>query len=158
MRTIFDGIATTQIERALVLAAAAFIERDPAYSVAGRAPAARRAVPRSDAAVARPARRTSATRAYRDAFAHRASAAASAAASTTRACAGFDLAALAAALQPERDALFQYLGIQTLADRYLARDDGRTVELPQAFWMRVAMGLAVDEAGPHARARSSSTT
>ena len=42
--------------------------------------------------------------------------------------------------------------MQTLADRYLARDGGRTVELPQAFWMRVAMGLAVDEDEPTARA------
>ena len=42
--------------------------------------------------------------------------------------------------------------MQTLADRYLARDGGRTVELPQAFWMRVAMGLAVDEDEPTAQA------
>ena len=56
----------------------------------------------------------------------------------------FDLDQLANSLIPQRDQLFMYLGIQILADRYLLRErDGRNVfELPQWFWMRVAMGIA----------------
>ncbi|MBA3451112.1 MAG: ribonucleoside-diphosphate reductase subunit alpha, partial [Chloroflexia bacterium] len=57
----------------------------------------------------------------------------------------FDLARLGAALAPERDLAFQYLGLQTLYDRYLIHDSGRRLELPQMLWMRVAMGLALGE-------------
>jgi ribonucleoside-diphosphate reductase alpha chain len=54
--------------------------------------------------------------------------------------ANFDIAKLAAALRPERDGLFQFLGLQTLYDRYFLQTDGVRFELPQAFFMRVAMG------------------
>ncbi|MFC0220594.1 ribonucleoside-diphosphate reductase alpha chain [Pseudochelatococcus lubricantis] len=57
----------------------------------------------------------------------------------------FDLARLAAALKPERDRQFQFLGLQTLYDRYFLHDHGTRFELPQAFFMRVAMGLALRE-------------
>lgn len=60
----------------------------------------------------------------------------------------FDLEVLAAALQPERDQLFMLLGAQILQDRYLLRDRSNEkdiFELPQWFWMRVAMGLALKE-------------
>lgn len=68
----------------------------------------------------------------------------------------FDLHKLNAAIDPERDLLFQYLGLQTLADRYLIRtkqkNGNKIIELPQHMWMRVAMGLALDEDDPTARA------
>ena len=54
----------------------------------------------------------------------------------------FDLARLSAALKPERDLQFQYLGLQTLYDRYFLHTRAKRFELPQAFFMRVAMGLA----------------
>ncbi len=57
----------------------------------------------------------------------------------------FDLPRLAAALKPERDRNFQFLGLQTLYDRYFLHRGGVRFELPQAFFMRVAMGLAVRE-------------
>jgi ribonucleoside-diphosphate reductase alpha chain len=57
----------------------------------------------------------------------------------------FDLERLGAALAPERDLAFQYLGLQTLYDRYLIHHGGRRLELPQMLWMRVAMGLALNE-------------
>ncbi|WP_291547259.1 ribonucleoside-diphosphate reductase subunit alpha [Bosea sp. (in: a-proteobacteria)] len=57
----------------------------------------------------------------------------------------FDLVRLGAALKPERDLNFQYLGLQTLYDRYFLHTKGRRFELPQAFFMRVAMGLALRE-------------
>lgn len=57
----------------------------------------------------------------------------------------FDLQKLGEALQPERDLEFTYLGLQTLYDRYFIHDQGQRYELPQAFFMRVAMGLAMRE-------------
>jgi ribonucleoside-diphosphate reductase alpha chain len=57
----------------------------------------------------------------------------------------FDLAKISKALDGEKDFQFQYLGLQTLVDRYLLHTDGKRFELPQAFWMRVAMGLALNE-------------
>ena len=57
----------------------------------------------------------------------------------------FDLKKLGEALHPERDLDFTYLGLQTLYDRYFIHDQGQRYELPQAFFMRVAMGLAMRE-------------
>jgi len=68
------------------------------------------------------------------------------------ALASFDLARLAAALRPERDRQFQFLGLQTLYDRYVLHSHGTRFELPQAFFMRVAMGLAMREDDRETRA------
>ncbi|GIR92596.1 MAG: hypothetical protein CM15mP93_07830 [Thiotrichaceae bacterium] len=57
----------------------------------------------------------------------------------------FDLNILAKALLPERDLKFTYLGLQTLYDRYFIHSKDIRFELPQAFFMRVAMGLACNE-------------
>ena len=71
----------------------------------------------------------------------------------------FDMARLGAALKPQRDLAFGYLGLQTLYDRYFLVDQyavhanaGRRFELPQCFFMRVAMGLALNEVDREARA------
>ncbi|MBR1237918.1 ribonucleoside-diphosphate reductase subunit alpha [Bradyrhizobium sp. AUGA SZCCT0182] len=64
----------------------------------------------------------------------------------------FDLKKIAAALKPERDLAFQFLGLQTLYDRYFLHEGGNRIELPQAFFMRVAMGLATREIDREARA------
>jgi len=64
----------------------------------------------------------------------------------------FDLNRLAAALKPERDLSFQFLGLQTLYDRYFLHVRGSRIELPQAFFMRVAMGLAMREIDREGRA------
>ena len=58
----------------------------------------------------------------------------------------YDLDRLCAAFQPQRDLSFTYLGLQTLYDRYFIHDsEGVRFELPQAFFMRVSMGLAINE-------------
>jgi ribonucleoside-diphosphate reductase alpha chain len=57
----------------------------------------------------------------------------------------FDLDELSAALDLKRDDLFSYLGLQTLYDRYFIHNDQRRMETPQIFWMRVAMGLSLNE-------------
>jgi len=64
----------------------------------------------------------------------------------------YDLKRLGAALKPERDLQFTYLGLQTLYDRYFIHSKGVRFELPQAFFMRVAMGLAINEIDREGRA------
>lgn len=64
----------------------------------------------------------------------------------------FDLARLGAALKPERDMQFDYLGLQTLFDRYFLHVRDVRIEMPQAFFMRVAMGLSLNEIDREARA------
>ena len=57
----------------------------------------------------------------------------------------FDLDLLGENIVADRDMSFQYLGLQILYDRYLIHDDGVRLEMPQALWMRVAMGVALAE-------------
>ena len=64
----------------------------------------------------------------------------------------FDLAKLGAALDASRDLQFDYLGLQTLYDRYFLHIDEQRIEMPQAFFMRVAMGLSLNEVDREARA------
>ena len=63
----------------------------------------------------------------------------------TRLLSDFDLEALSEAIRPERDENFTFLGLQTLYDRYFIHVDKKRIEIPQLFWMRVAMGLALIE-------------
>ena len=64
----------------------------------------------------------------------------------------FDLTRLGEALKPERDLQFDYLGLQTLFDRYFLHVRKQRIELPQAFFMRVAMGLSLNEINREERA------
>ncbi len=64
----------------------------------------------------------------------------------------FNLDVLGEALKAERDAQFTYLGLQTLYDRYFIHSEGVRFELPQVFFMRVAMGLASNEENREERA------
>ena len=68
------------------------------------------------------------------------------------ALAAFDLEVLGHALKPERDHQFGFLGLQTLYDRYFLHWNKARLELPQVFFMRVAMGLALREDDPNGRA------
>ncbi len=141
VKTVYDQVATSLIDRALVLAAASFIEREPAYSfVAGRLLLQR---------LYKEVMGSSLVDGELDG-AYRAIFTASIARNVElgqldERLLGFDLDRLAVALRPERDLLFRYLGIQTLSERYFLRDGDAVAELPQTFWMRVAMGLAIEE-------------
>src|SRR5690606_29623388 len=66
----------------------------------------------------------------------------------------FDLSSLAGELHAERDLAFAFMGVQTLYDRYLLHEEGTRFELPQWFWMRVAMGLALAEKPEERTARA----
>ncbi|MFA5531573.1 MAG: ribonucleoside-diphosphate reductase subunit alpha, partial [Thiohalomonadaceae bacterium] len=152
-RNLFDGMPEGAVAEALVLAARTLIERDPDY---GRA-AARLLLYRlrrealgflhmadDDGQVQMGAH-------YGDYFAAYLQRAADLGLADPRLLL-FDLEQLGRALKPERDLDFTYLGLQTLYDRYFLHAGGIRFELPQAFFMRVAMGLAVNELEREARA------
>jgi len=140
-KTLFDGITDRQISDALILATSAFIERDPAYGyVASRllfkklyAEATGQSTARSDVDAVY---RTHFVQTIRSGVANK---------TFDERVLQFDLEHLAQALVPERDTLFDYMGLHTLYQRYLIKNDKRRIELPQAFWMRVAIGLAIEE-------------
>lgn len=140
-RQFYNGITPQEIAKAMVFAARTRIERDPAYDqVAGRLTL--NVIYRE--ALGRVAFGDDLDQLYRTQFSSFISTGISAErlSSDVR---DYDLVRLAAALKPERDHLFPYLGVQTIYDRYLLHVDGRRIEAPQYFWMRVAMGLAVNE-------------
>jgi ribonucleoside-diphosphate reductase alpha chain len=147
-RSLFDGISSAQIHQALILAATAFVERDPAYNrlAAGllMQQLRREVFGASLAAEAGEA-------AYREAFVRGIRRGTADEVFDAR-LAEYDLERLSAALVPARDEQFTYLGLQTLYERYLVKDHGQLLETPQAFWMRVAMGLSLREEDPTARA------
>lgn len=148
VKGVFDGIPSAQVGRALVMAATSLIEREPAYSYL----AARLHL---DLLFAEVTGESAATQGWDDIY--RASFVLGIrngmrSGRFDERLGRFDLNALAIALDPRRDLLFQYIGVQTLTDRYLVRDGDRLQELPQSFWMRVAMGLAIEEPEPDARA------
>lgn len=65
----------------------------------------------------------------------------------------YDLKELSEYLSPDRDLIFKYVGIKNVYDRYLFRDKDKVVETPQAFYMRVAMGLCFNEDDPQKRVK-----
>lgn len=148
IRNIYDKINTQELESALIFAAVAFIEQDPSYDkVATRLLLQK--VYRE--VIGHSVEQATLTSDYQDAFIN----------SIYQGVKGdilnqklleFDLEYLAKQLRPERDGLFMYLGLQTLYDRYFYKIDKRRYELPQAFWMRVAMGLALSEANKEEKA------
>ncbi len=142
------GAAVADLERSIVLAARTRIEIDPAYSFV-----AARALLRGiyAEALGRRVGIEEAREAYPAAFAEYVRQGVELGLLAPDLL-GFDLARLGAALAPERDLSFQYLGLQTLYDRYLIHHGGRRLELPQMLWMRVAMGLALGEDAREERA------
>lgn len=141
-RTIFDGISTADVEKALILAATSFIERDPAYSMlASRLLLAKLVREVSGTFTAEPREYE---RIYKQSFIDGMLEGVERGYFDER-LAAFDLALLAENLKPERDDLIDYMGMHTLYERYLFKDASRRYETPQAFWMRVAIGLSVEE-------------
>ncbi|MFA6240544.1 MAG: ribonucleoside-diphosphate reductase subunit alpha [Candidatus Hydrogenedentales bacterium] len=143
MQTVYDGITPQEIAKACMFAAKGRIERDPAYnSVTARL------LLRSiyNEVLPKGIEVGSLDALHRNHFRHYV-------AEGVRlerlspALLEFNLDRLAAAMDLERDLQFAYMGLQTLHDRYLIHDNGRRIETPQYFWMRVAMGLAISE-GP----------
>lgn len=147
-KQFFNGITPREIGRSMVLAARARIEKDPEYdTVAGRLVLNiiyRESLGKSAASGDLKAL-------YREKFVEFIQTGIDAQRISPE-LATFDLTELADTIDSERDALFPYLGLQTIYDRYLLHIDGRRFEAPQYFWMRVAMGLAIQEENKTARA------
>ncbi|MBK1733499.1 ribonucleoside-diphosphate reductase subunit alpha [Thiococcus pfennigii] len=148
LRNLFDGVAEADVGRALIMGARARIEQDPQYSrVAARLlldGLRREALGYLAMADGIETQADLAGR-YGEYFGAYVRRAIDLELLDPR-LAQFDLARLGAALRPERDLDFNYLGLQTLYDRYFIHTaTGTRFELPQAFFMRVAMGLAIEE-------------
>lgn len=141
IKNIHDNITTLDIQKALVLSAISFIEKDPAYSyVAGRLFIQRLFKEITGESILKENR----DKVYRDVFKYGIQKGVENNVFDQKLL-DFDLSKLADSLKLERDELLQFMGIQTLYERYFARIGEKRLELPQAFWMRVAMGLAINE-------------
>lgn len=147
-KNLYDQASTLEIEDALILAATSFIERDPAYSLF-----ASRLLRQKLAKEVLGASTTQDTYAqkYKTQFVESIKAGLEHKIIDPR-LAEFDLAYLAEQLDLNRDDLLEYLGLRTLYERYFFKVEGRRTELPQIFWMRIAMGLAILEENKNERA------
>jgi ribonucleoside-diphosphate reductase alpha chain len=140
-RQFYNGITPSEIARAMVLAARSKIERDPAYDkVAGRLTL--NIIYRESLGQVVHGEQLESL--HREKFIEYLQTGIEAG-RIDPTLAAFDVTRIADALRPERDHLFPYLGLQTIYDRYLLHVEGRRIESPQYFWMRVAMGLAILE-------------
>ena len=154
-RNLFDGVKEAEVGQALVMSARAMIEKEPQYSrVAARLLLdilRREALGHLHLAFGIGTQADLGER-YGDYFGAYIRQA-SELELLDRRLTQFDLGRLGAALRPERDLQFTYLGLQTLYDRYFIHTpEGVRFELPQAFFMRVAMGLAINELDREERA------
>jgi len=148
MRNLYDGVHTEEIDKALVMSAKARIETEPAYTyVAARLllnQIYEEVLPKFDSPVELP-------QLHRDHFADYLRQGVDADRLSPDLL-KYDLAKLADAFVLERDQQFAYMGIQTIYDRYLIHIGGTRIETPQYFYMRVSMGLAMNEANREERA------
>jgi ribonucleoside-diphosphate reductase alpha chain len=154
MRGLFDGMSETDVCPAMVMSARTMIEKEPNYSyVAARLlldslrSEALSFVMDSDTCAAQ----SEMQEIYPEYFKHFIKKGISLELLDSQ-LATFDLDVLSQAIKPERDLQFTYLGLQTLYDRYFLHSDNVRFELPQAFFMRVCMGLAINEVDREARA------
>ncbi|SMD20539.1 ribonucleoside-diphosphate reductase subunit alpha [Lentzea albidocapillata] len=147
-RNLYDGITDAELALAPIMAARTMVEHDPDYSYVS----ARLLLDKLRAeACGVPLSHAEMTERYPEYFAQFVRHGIEFGQLDPR-LADFDLARLGAALDASRDLNFQFLGMQTLYDRYFLHHDDRRYELPQAFFMRVAMGLALEEDDRNARA------
>jgi ribonucleoside-diphosphate reductase alpha chain len=148
LKDLYDGVPMEEVRKSAVLSARSLIEKDPGYSFVTA-----RLLLNSlrYEAIGEEVTQSEMIERYASYFAGFIAAGIDAELLDPR-LAEFDLSRLAHALDASRDLKFGYLGLQTLYDRYFLHVDGRRIELPQAFFMRVAMGLALNETEREARA------
>ena len=147
-RNLYDGVPIEEVHKASILAARTLIEKDPSYT---RATARlllhtiRREILNEEVGQAQMRDRYAE---YFTAFIKKGVQAEL----LDEKLQQFDLTRLGTAIDASRDLQFDYLGLQTLYDRYFLHIDEQRIEMPQAFFMRVAMGLALGEIDREARA------
>ncbi|MBB6590304.1 ribonucleoside-diphosphate reductase subunit alpha [Ralstonia solanacearum] len=148
VKNLYEGVPMSQVYDSAILAARTLIEKDPAYSQATARillHTIRREILGEEVTQAEMAAR------YVDYFPQSIKRGINAGLLDDT-LAQFDLAKLGAALDASRDLQFNYLGLQTLYDRYFLHISDKRIEMPQAFFMRVAMGLSLNEIDREARA------
>ena len=148
IRNLYDGVPFDEVQKAAILAARTLIEKEPDYTYATS-----RLLLQTIAkeVLGRPVSQAELTASYAEYFPTFIKRGVEAELLDER-LAQYDLTRLGEALKPERDFQFDYLGLQTLYDRYFLHIRKQRIELPQAFFMRVAMGLALEEIDREARA------
>ncbi|MDM4767653.1 ribonucleoside-diphosphate reductase subunit alpha [Pelomonas sp. SE-A7] len=147
-RNLYDGVPIDEVYKAAILAARTLIEKDPSYSQATARllmHTVRKEILGEEVTQAEMHSR------YAEYFPQFIKKGIQAELLDEK-LAQYDLAKLGGALKADRDFQFDYLGLQTLFDRYFLHVEGRRIEMPQAFFMRVAMGLALNEIDREARA------
>jgi len=148
VKNLYDGVPVEELHKSAILAARALMEKDPAYSQVTarillhtiRKEVFGKEVPQAGAAAE-----------YVTYFPQYIAKGIANELLDTK-LAEFDLAKLAKAIVADRDLQFGYIGLQTLYDRYFLHVRDVRIEMPQAFYMRVAMGLALNEKEREARA------
>ena len=148
MRNLYDGVPMDEVYKASVLAARTLIEKDPDYTFA-TARLLFHTIAKE--VLGKDVDQAEMGQAYIDYFPQFIKRGVDAELLDEK-LQQFDLKRLGAALKPERDLKFDYLGLQTLYDRYFLHIGKTRIEMPQAFFMRVAMGLSLNEIDREARA------
>ena len=149
VRNFYQGIKLTEVDQATIMSARAKVEKDPEYSfVTARLLLDQIYRETIDTA----ASDASLTETHQQYFKQYIAKGIEYGRLTAQ-LAEFDLDRLAQAIDLSRDLQFTYLGLQTIYDRYLVHHENVRIETPQIFWMRVAMGLALNET-PDATARA----
>ena len=149
MRNLYDGVPMDEVYKASILAARTLIEKDPDYTYA-TARLLLHTIVRE--VLGRDVVQSDMGQAYVDYFPKFIQKGVENELLDQRLLEQYDLQRLGAALKADRDLQFDYLGLQTLYDRYFLHVKKDRIELPQAFFMRVAMGLALNESDREARA------
>ena len=150
-RTVFDGISTAELSKALIMAAASQIEKDPAYSML--ASRLQRRMLLREVFERKWENEQQLELLYRQSFIQGIEYGIEQELFDPR-IGEFDLKYLASHLRIGRDFLLDYMGIFTLYGRYFMKNEQKRLETPQAFWMRVSMGLAIEEPEPEKAAVS----
>ena len=148
MRNLYDGVPLDEVYKAAILAARTLIEKDPDYTYA-TARLLFHTISRE--VLGRDVAQADMQEAYADYFPGFIKRGVEAELLDEK-LQQFDLKRLGQALKASRDLQFDYLGLQTLYDRYFLHEGKTRIELPQAFFMRVAMGLSLNEIDREARA------
>ena len=148
MRNLYDGVPMEEVYKASILAARTLIEKDPDYTYA-TARLLLHTIVRE--VLGREVTQAEMAQSYVDYFPQFIKKGVEHELLDERLL-QYDLQRLGAALKADRDLQFDYLGLQTLYDRYFLHIKKTRIELPQAFFMRVAMGLSLNEIDREARA------
>ncbi len=148
LKDMYDGVPQHEVRKCLILAARALIEKEPAYNFVTARLLLNNICGEVLGEEVTPAEMNTRYAEYFPKFIKRGIAAEL----LDERLASYDLPRLAAELDASRDLQFGYLGLQTLYDRYFLHIEDTRIEMPQVFFMRVAMGLALNEIERESRA------